>query len=200
MTVPHGTTLESVSRVESPVREPKRARAPRALSAAWAVLVAAAFAWLAVETVRAFPHYQLYGHRLVGTRWLGAESRGYRNLIQTSSNGVQELMRWCRDHAPAGSSIVSFLWEDHMIADEPRIRLTRRGIRLDQAAPPPPPPIEEADFVLLHINNVLGYGDLPPDTPPLDVLAREFRIVHRVVRDGMEVGWVYSRAAAPTGD
>lgn len=171
----------------------------RALVIVWLLLVAAPFAWLAVETHRAYPHYQLYGHRLVGTRWLGAESRGYRNLIQTNSDGVQELVRWCRDHAPACARVVSFPWEDHIIADEPRVRLTRRGVRLDQAAPPPSPTIDDADFVLLHINNVLGYGDLPPDTPPMDALSREFEIVHRVIRDGMEVGWAFRRvrSAAP---
>jgi len=58
---------------------------------------------------------------------------------------------------------------------------------------PAAPSIENADFVLLHIDNLLGYGDRPPDHPPLDLLNGEFEPVYTVKRGPLEVAWVYAR-------
>ncbi|HUN80244.1 MAG TPA: hypothetical protein VMV81_01920, partial [Phycisphaerae bacterium] len=58
---------------------------------------------------------------------------------------------------------------------------------------PPQPDLASADFLLLHINNILGYGDRPPDAPPRKVIDRDFRVIHTVKRNSLEVGWVYAR-------
>jgi hypothetical protein len=169
---------------------------------AWAALVIVLLIHLGISVYRAYPCYHLYGYELIGDRWLGAESRGYRNLIQTPSDGVESLIRWCNADAnvPPGSTIVSYLWEDQpgqMVDDllpaHPAYTFIRRGLSPDNDLVPPPPPIDRADFVLLHINNLVGYGDRPPDHPPLDQLDARFHVVYAVRRGPMDVAWVYAR-------
>ncbi len=164
--------------------------------------------WLGVQTKKAYPDFQLYPDQLFAPQfqWLGAEARGYRNLIQTNSDGVETLLRWCLAKAPAGSRVVSYLWEDHILdRDLPEglpFTLVRRTISQDSAGVPPAPSLAGADFVLLHINNYLGYGDLPPDLPPAGELQRDFEPV-AVIRRGMSampVAWVYQRRGVSGGN
>ncbi len=154
---------------------------------------------MALRAAEAYPDFQLFPDDVIGSRWLGAEARGYRNLIQTNSDGVEEVVRWCRANVPAGSRVVSYLWEDPIVdgllAQKPQFELIRRGISQASDTVPPPPSLGGADYILMHINNILGYGDLPADAPPPVELERDFRPVH-VVRRGrtqMPVAWVYER-------
>lgn len=175
-----------------------RARSARA-APAWAVVVVTMVCHLGWRARSEFPWYHLYGYDTVGDRWLGAESRGYRNLIQTPSDGVESLVRWCTDGGKVkrGDRVVSYLWEERIIRGvmpaEPHFIFVPRGVTPDSATVPPAPSIDSADFVLLHINNLLGYGDLPPDWPPPELLAARFEVVHSVRRGRLAVGWVYAR-------
>ncbi|MCK6455095.1 MAG: glycosyltransferase family 39 protein [Phycisphaerae bacterium] len=167
--------------------------------AAWLAVVIAPIGWLGSATIRGYPDFEVFGYETVGDRWLGAESRGYRNLIQTNSHGVEELARWCAAHVPAGAMVASFVWEDHILERflpaEPRFRFRSRGISQSSDHVPPPPGISDADFVLVHVNNLLGYGDRPPDAPPDAILSAEFRPVYivRRGRSGIPVAWAYQR-------
>jgi 4-amino-4-deoxy-L-arabinose transferase-like glycosyltransferase len=166
---------------------------------AWGLLVLAACGHLGFETWRSHPNYTSFGWRAVGESWLGAESRGYRNLIQTPSDGVESLIRWCLTDPGVrpGDHVVSFLWEERIIErllpTDLDFEFVPRGVGPASDSLPPQPALDEADFVLLHINNVLGYGDRPPDRPPAAVLAGAFKIVHTVRRGPLEVAWVYAR-------
>ncbi len=165
----------------------------------WTLLVLVAFGHLGVETWRSHPNYTSFGWRAVGGSWFGAESRGYRNLIQTPSDGVESLIRWCLTDSGIrpGDRVVSFLWEERIIERllpaEPGFEFVPRGVGPGSDSVPPRPDLSRADYVLLHINNVLGYGDRPPDCPPAEVLAGAFEIVHTVRRGPLEVAWVYAR-------
>ncbi|MBN2560524.1 MAG: glycosyltransferase family 39 protein [Phycisphaerae bacterium] len=171
----------------------------RRAQAVWAIVVVGLLLHLGVNVYRAHPWYHLYGYKVVGNRWLGAESRGYRNLVQTPSDGVESLIRWCNTDARVGPGdrVVSFLWEqaiiDRLLPDEPRYVFVPRGVSPDREAIPPPPSIDDADFVLLHINNLLGYGDHRPDCPPEAALRDGFSVVYAVRRGPMDVAWVYAR-------
>lgn len=167
------------------------------------VLVAVGLGNLAMESRAIHPDYHLYGYATVGDRWLGAESRGYRNLIQTPSDGVVSLIHWCNttDQIREGDRVLSYLWEDRIVRaslDPDRaFRLIPRGVTELSDEVPPAPSIIEADFILLHINNLLGYGDRPPDHPDMALLEKHFEKVFKVVRGGaarpLEVAWVYRR-------
>lgn len=158
---------------------------------------------LAMESRAIYPDYHIYGYSTVGDRWLGAESRGYRNLIQTPSDGVVSLIHWCNtsDQIQEGDTVLSFLWEDRIVRrnlDPDRsFDFKARGITEASDEVPPQPSIAGADFILLHINNLLGYGDRPPDHPDMALLDKHFEKVLSVVRGRagapLEVAWVYRR-------
>ena len=168
----------------------------RGLRSAWAVTAAGMFVHLVVQVRASYPDYHLYGHAWIGDRWLGAGAIGYRNLIQTPSDGVESLGHWCRQHIGAGRRVVSYVWEDAildpLLAGAP-FEFTPRGLSESSDALPPPPPIDTADYVLLHLNNRIGYGDRPPDWPDEKVLDALFTPVFTVSRAGLEVAWVYGR-------
>lgn len=174
-------------------------RRSRAAEIGWCVVVVAFLVHFGWSAARSYPHYQLHGYEQIGDRWLGAESRGYRNLIQTPSDGVESLIRWCVEgsRVKRGDRVVSYLWEKRIIDDclpaEPHFEFIPRGVTPESDAVPPPPPIEDADYVLVHINNLLGYGDLPPDWPPEEVLAWRFEVIHTIRRGPLAVAWVYGR-------
>ncbi|MBN1341919.1 MAG: glycosyltransferase family 39 protein [Phycisphaerae bacterium] len=143
----------------------------------------------AASTVHAWPDYNLYARRWVGTRWLGAEARGYRNLVQTPCDGYAELVDWCLENAPRGGRVVSYLWADHvldgLLPDGLPFTLVRRGVwrAANLGLPVPAPPgIDDADVVLIHINNQVEYDDMPP----ADVLSARFggAAAFTVYRDG----------------
>lgn len=163
---------------------------------AWFVVAAMLLGHFAWRVREAYPDYQLYGRATVGDRWLGASALGYRNLIQTPSDGVESLIAWCKLNVNPGQRVVSYLWEDHIIAplvaDAP-FEFIPRGITQASDALPSPPPIDDADYVLIHINNKLGYGDRPPDMPDATVLAEQFKPTFVFQRAGLELAWVYER-------
>jgi len=138
---------------------------------------------------RVWPDYNLYGRRLIGDRWLGAEARGYRNLIQIPCDGYAELVDWCRRNVRPGQRVVSYLWADHVLDElltgaEP-FEIVRRGVyaAAEQHRPVSgPPSLEGADFLLLHVSNFAEYGD----APPTGVLREMFDAVpvFSVYRDG----------------
>lgn len=158
---------------------------------------------LAMESRAISPDYEMYGYATVGKRWLGAESRGYRNLVQTPSDGVVSLIHWCNTSGQVheGDRVQSYLWEDRIIRRnlpaDPPFDFIPRGVTEASDEVPPPPSIVSADFVLLHINNLLGYGDRPPDHPDMALLEKHFEKVFTVVRGRasapLEVAWVYRR-------
>lgn len=172
------------------------------LAVGWAVVMACSVSYLGWNVHQAYPYFHLFGYETIGDRWLGAESRGYRNLIQTPSDGVESLIRWvtAEGHVRPGSRVVSLLWEDmpgHIVDRllPPQLPFTfvRRGLQPDSGLVPPPPSIDDADYVLLHINNFLGYGDRPPDNPPRELLDAQFEPAYVVRRGEIEVAWVYRR-------
>ncbi len=170
----------------------------RRLGRVRALLILAFTGWTAWEhggDVRhVWPCLHLYGINRVDRSRMG-----YRDLIQTPSDGVESLIHWCNQpgHVPPGSRIASFLWEQHVIdrllPAEPHYVFIPRGIAAS-GEPCPPPPWEEADFVLLHVNNAVGYGDWPPDGPAwASLISAGFRPVFTVLRGPLEVAWVWSR-------
>ncbi len=155
--------------------------------------------WAAVS---AWPDYNLYPRRWIGTRWLGSHAVGYRNLVQTPCDGYAELVDWCLRSVKPGERVVSYLWADHVLdallpADLPFV-FVRRGIyhAADNNLPlPPPPAIDDADVVLVHVNTRAEYDDMPP----ADVLETRFggAPVFVVLRNGdFVIAKAYRRTVA----
>ncbi|MBX3396422.1 MAG: phospholipid carrier-dependent glycosyltransferase [Phycisphaerae bacterium] len=173
------------------------------LIVAWLLVFAAGVAIVGFESRRAWPDYQVYGAELLSDRtnwrWLGADSRGSCNLIQTSCDGVESVIEWCEssDTVFPGARVVSFFWEDGIVRsalpERPRYVFVPRGGTSASDELPAPPAIHNADFVLLHVNNVLGYCGHSPDMPAADELNTLFEPVFTVKRGPLEVAWVYGR-------
>jgi len=166
------------------------------MKTAWMVVAAVLLGHYAWRVRAAYPDFQLYGYATVGDRWLGAPTLGYRNIIQTPSDGVESLIAWCKQNVQPGQRVVSYLWEDHIIAPliaDAKFEFIRRGLSDESDTLPDPPPIDDADYVLVHINNKLGYGDLPPDMPDAQTFADLFKPVFTFRRSGLEMAWVYER-------
>jgi len=184
-----------VVRVGLWLRERDRLR----LRAVWWAVVVTSCLYLGWGMFRVYPDFGLYGHETVGDRWLGAESRGYRNLIQVTNDGTEDALRWCLEHVPPGQRVVSYLWDDHVIdafvdRTPPAFELVRRLAEADATRGPS---IEDADFLLVGLNNEVTYRDMP--SPGALVDRFEPQPVHVVWRGRkhyrMPVVQIYQRRA-----
>ena len=82
---------------------------------AWLGYIAGAFAWLFFGLVQVYPTFGFYGYELVGERWLGNLSLGHRALVVVTNDGSVEAIDWLRQHVDAGSSVISYLDDPHII-------------------------------------------------------------------------------------
>jgi hypothetical protein len=167
------------------------------LASAWLAMVATGCLYLLWGTIWSYPEFGYYGYTLVGDTWLGAESRGYRNLIQVTDDGTEDALHWLNENAPPGSRVVSYLWDDHVIdAFLERTPMAFHLVRRDAyASRGSPPPIDDADYVIIGLNNDVSYHDGPSRSQLEQLFDRPAR---HVVRRGrgrceMQVVQVFSR-------
>ncbi|MBK8269711.1 MAG: hypothetical protein IPK83_16025 [Planctomycetes bacterium] len=108
-------------------------------------------------------------------------------------------MEWCEasERVKPGSRVVSYIWDEaivnDMLPEEARFTFVPRGVSTETGDILSPPAIHNADFILLHLNNFVGYDERSPDLPPLDELNAKFEPVFTVKRGDMELAWVYGR-------
>jgi 4-amino-4-deoxy-L-arabinose transferase-like glycosyltransferase len=145
------------------VRATRRLAARPRVQSAWVALAITCVAFLAWSDSRVYPTFGFYGYETLGTRWLGAESRGYRNIVQVTNDGTEDAFAWALENVPPGKRVVSYLWDDHVIdaylAGRPvEFELVRR---LPEVSPQHGPPIDDADYLLIGINNRVSYHDAP---------------------------------------
>ncbi|UCD29297.1 MAG: glycosyltransferase family 39 protein, partial [Planctomycetota bacterium] len=149
---------------------------------AWIAFVITACLWTLWGDFRVYPEFGLYGYEIVGNRWLGAESQGYRNLIQVTNDGTEDALAWCVENVPSGGRVVSYLWDDHVIdafvEKHPlTFELVRRLSEIDKQQGPP---FDDTDYLILSLNNEVSYFD----APPMDQLKKYFDLLpaHMIVR------------------
>jgi hypothetical protein len=85
------------------------------LQRVWIGTVIAAHLWLLWGVVQVYPEFGWYGYETIGERWLGEESRGYRNIIQITNDGTEDALYWSVAHVPAGARMVSYLSAYHIV-------------------------------------------------------------------------------------
>ncbi|NLX13168.1 MAG: glycosyltransferase family 39 protein [Phycisphaerales bacterium] len=154
----------------------------RLAQSAWLAWSATAAVLLFWGVLSVYPEFGYYGYTIVGNRWMGAESRGYRNLIQVTNDGTLDALEWCATQVPAGRRVVSYLWDERVIDDyvdahPPNYELVRRHAWESRDHGPS---IDDADYLLLSMNNEVTYDDLPPtedflrwfDPRPVHVVGR----------------------------
>lgn len=105
---------------------------------------------LAVDLVLCYPDFNLNGYQWVGARYIGNRaSIGYRSIVQTPSDGVEQVVRWVSEHARPGDRVVVYAYPWHIVeaaAANSGVRFTRGEYNSVRLRP---------DYVIVHINHTI---------------------------------------------
>jgi 4-amino-4-deoxy-L-arabinose transferase-like glycosyltransferase len=103
---------------------------------------------LIVDLAWCYPDYNLNGYQWLGTRMMaGRPSIGYRSVVQTPSDGVEQVMTWLNENARAGERVRAYILPWHIVqavSPRPVFRL-ENGLRGSTSADP--------DYVVVEINS-----------------------------------------------
>ena len=159
-----------------------------------AALVAALIAGsvLVFDVARAYPDLHLTAYPWIGRRIIaGRSSIGYRSVVHTPSDGVEQALRWLERHWGPGDRVLAYMTEWHIVAargEETALRI-RDGFQESLASRPA--------FVLIHINARLDLEDGRrsfADPGDRTILEQEYEKVFVVMRSfGIEMASVWRR-------
>ncbi len=168
-----------------------------------AALGTAAVCLLIVDILVCYPDYNLNGYQWLGSRYLAGKSTvGYRSIVQTTSDGVEQAIRWADDNIEDGAVVIGYIRPKHIFRElcpNPRFQvvngLVRWRKRWEYA-------FDEADYVITTLDADIRHG-FRDDNPEGSIyqyrydrkrLEREFEKVFSVKRAfGFEVGTVWKR-------
>ncbi len=166
-------------------------------------LGAAAVGLLVVDLLLCYPDYNFNGHQWLGSRYLAGKSTvGYRSIVQTTSDGVEQAIRWANENIEEGATVVGYIRPRHIFRElcpNPRFQVVngfkRWRKRWDYA-------FDEADYVITTLDADIRHG-FRDDNPEGSIyqyrydrprLEKEFEKVFSVKRAfGFEVGTVWKR-------
>ena len=139
----------------------------RKLCLSWAAYVAASVAWLFVGLFNVYPTFGYYGYELLGDRWLANDSRGYRGVVVLTNDGSTEAIDWLRKNAPAGSVVLSYLNDVHImnyLAAKPEFPFELKHALKYQTVGDVDRQLAKTDFVVVRLINDFG-APSPVSTP-----------------------------------
>jgi 4-amino-4-deoxy-L-arabinose transferase-like glycosyltransferase len=115
----------------------------------FAVLAAiAAAGMLVLDLWLCFPDYNLNGYQWLGARYLmGRSTIGYRSVVQTTSDGIQQAVEWVCDNASKGERVAVYVLPWHIVwasCPNPPFRFVRGAWGTVRSNP---------EFLLTHINH-----------------------------------------------
>lgn len=132
------------------------------------VLAFLSIGWWGTEMIQCYPDYHLNGYQWLGERVLfGRSSIGYRSVVFTPSDGVQQAIEWLNANAEPSQVAQLYIAPWHIvryIAPDPAYRLTN-GFEDSLHSKP--------DYVVIHINELIWEGN-GNDTPEGDVIRYPF--------------------------
>jgi hypothetical protein len=131
----------------------------RKLRIGWAGYVAASAAWLVVGLFNVYPTFGFYGYELIGDRWLGNDSRGYRGVVVVTNDGSTEAINWLRKNVPSGSMVLSYLNDIHImnyLAARPQFSFELRHALHYEPDGELSGQLAKADFVVVRLINDFG--------------------------------------------
>jgi 4-amino-4-deoxy-L-arabinose transferase-like glycosyltransferase len=152
---------------------------------------------LIVDLVLCYPDYNLNGYQWLGARyWFGRSTVGYRSIVQTTSDGVQQVGEWMNDNVRPGERVVAYLHPWHIVrvtSPDPPFRIVDGRRETVSIA---------ADYVVFHINydlkqswagDLLG-GDVFKHSEDADWVRENYTEVYSVQRAfGIEMASVWKR-------
>jgi 4-amino-4-deoxy-L-arabinose transferase-like glycosyltransferase len=149
----------------------------------WAGYVAASAAWLVVGLINVYPTFGYYGYELVGERWLGSESRGYRAVVVVTNDGSAEAIEWLRKNAPEDSTVLSYLDDIHVInylVNKERVTFNLQHALSHMTDAEIDRKLFNADFVVVRVVNDLGKPT--PVSNPTFIQRFGFAPAYQIVR------------------
>lgn len=103
---------------------------------------------LVIDLAACYPDFNLNGFQWIGARRLaGRPSIGYRSVVQTPSDGVQQVTSWLNANTAPGAKVTSYILESHIVAayaQNSRFEITN-GFKQG--------PRPDTDYVITAINN-----------------------------------------------
>ncbi len=105
---------------------------------------------LCVDLVLCYPDFNLNGYQWVRARYIGNRATmGYRSIVQTPSDGVEQVVRWVSEHARPGDRVVVYAYPWHIVeatAANSGVHFTRGDYNSVRWRP---------DYVIVHINHTI---------------------------------------------
>ena len=120
---------------------------------------------LIIDIFLFYPDYNLNGYQWLGARYLGGRSTiGYRSIVQTTSDGIEQALKWANNNIPAEKVVVTYIIAGHIVravSPHPKFQIIN-GLQKSK------PVIEDADYVITSINSDIrqGWGN---DNPMGDI-------------------------------
>jgi hypothetical protein len=150
------------------------------------VVAALTGAWWSVEMMQCYPDYNLNGYQWLGERPVfGRSSIGYRSVVYTPSDGIQQIMEWLNENASSDQSALLYVEPWHIVrhfAPEPNYQLIHGWGNPDIS--------QKHDYIAFHIDAVLSLKtalistDSPRSQIPFDteILHQEYEQIFSVKR------------------
>ena len=105
---------------------------------------------LCVDLAMCYPDFNLNGYQWLGARFVGNRTTiGYRSIVQTPSDGVQQAAQWLNENARAGARVVVYVYPWHILeatSPNPLFRFVRGEYDSVRLRP---------DYVVIHINHTI---------------------------------------------
>jgi hypothetical protein len=124
--------------------------------------------WWGVEMAQCYPDYHLNGYQWLGERVIvGRSSIGYRSVVYTPSDGVEQVVEWLNTNAEPGQVAQLYISPWHIVryaAPDPSYLLTNGFEETLNSKP---------DYVGMHINAFLSQGQ-GMETPAGDLVRYPF--------------------------
>jgi len=109
-----------------------------------------AVAGLALDLVLCYPDFNLNGYQWLGLHILaGRSSVGYRSVVQTPSDGVEQAFTWLNAHSGAGERVRVYVLEKHIMRAVAPAPLYTISSGFD------PDPGRAPDYVVTEINTMV---------------------------------------------
>jgi hypothetical protein len=149
-------------------------------------LVILGLTWWGVEMSESYPDYHLNGYQWVGARPLfGRSSLGYRSIVYTPLDGVQQAMGWLNTYARAGQVALLYAGPPYVIealTPDPVYTLIY-GPEGNLGSKP--------DYVVVHMDHIIRQGE-GNDTPQENIF--EYPFDYGVLQDEYEKVFAVHRA------
>lgn len=118
------------------------------------VLATICIVWWGMEMIQSYPDYHLNSYQWLGNRVLfGRSSVGYRSVVFTPADGVQQAVEWLNQNAESGKVVQLYVGPQHIVrylAPKP-IYVLSNGYQDTLLSNP--------DYVVVHINDTIWSGN-----------------------------------------